>query len=235
MKVLDLVQAVKERRTFGFFEDFLWYITAHLWTSLAADSGSSVACGNAAGGGVVLTTGATDNNEAAAATTNSIFTIAANKGAFAEVALTYSENATNKANIFAGFSSVLNSANMMVDDGAGPATSFSGFGIFKVDGGTVWKTIVSNGSTQSIQTSTNTSTSTAAQVLRIEVQPINTTQCEATFYLNGVPLVDSNNKPIKETMTFTSIAAMQAGVYLKAGGSGGEVVTVDYVAAYGLR
>ena len=51
---------------FGSTDDFAWYVTAHLWTSLATDGGTSVAASAAHGGLLALTTGATDNNEAAA-------------------------------------------------------------------------------------------------------------------------------------------------------------------------
>ena len=75
MKLLDLPQGMKERRLFGFFDDFLWYLSPHLWTSFNTGAGgASVAAGAAAfGGTAVLTTGATLNNEAAIATTQSSF------------------------------------------------------------------------------------------------------------------------------------------------------------------
>ena len=75
MKILDLPQGIKERRLFGLFDDFLWYISPHLWSSFnTGTGGASVAPGSSAfGGTAVLTTGATANNEAAIATTNSPF------------------------------------------------------------------------------------------------------------------------------------------------------------------
>src|SRR5690242_1234219 len=100
MKVLDLPQDVKERRMFGFFDDFEWYISPHRWSSLAADAGASVAIGaSAAGGTVVLTTGATDNNEAAVATTNSSFRIADDKPLLFETRLQFSEANVDDANV----------------------------------------------------------------------------------------------------------------------------------------
>jgi hypothetical protein len=66
MKLLDLPQAVRERRMFGFFDDFEWYLAPHRWTSLTADAGTAVAVGSTTpNGAVVLTTAAVDNSECA--------------------------------------------------------------------------------------------------------------------------------------------------------------------------
>src|SRR6185436_2560334 len=157
MKVLDLPQDVKERRMFGFFDDFEWYISPHRWSSLAADAGASVAIGaSAAGGTVVLTTGATDNNEAAVATTNSPFKMADDKPLLFESRLQYAEANADDANVFAGFANGLGSADMLVDNGAGPKTNFSGAGVYKVDGETVRRCVSSKGTSQTITLSTKT-------------------------------------------------------------------------------
>ncbi|MGQ0637315.1 MAG: hypothetical protein ACT4QC_22130 [Planctomycetaceae bacterium] len=236
MKVLDLPQDVRERRMHGFFDDFDWYLSPHRWTSLAADAGASVAAGaSSQGGAVVLTTGATDNNEAAVGTTNSPFKMADDKPLFFEARLQYAEANTDDANVFAGFADGLNSANMLVDNGAGPKTSFSGAGIYKVDGETAWRCISSKGGTQTITQSTKTAGGSLAQVLRVELQPIDGASAEATFYVDDEPLRDAAGNVIKHTIALASAAAMQAGVYAKAGSGNSEVVNVDYVAAYQLR
>jgi hypothetical protein len=236
MKILDLPQDVRERRMHGFFDDFEWYISPHRWTSLAADAGASVAVGaSAQAGTVVLTTGATDNNEAAVATTNSPFKMADDKPLFFEARVQYAEANTDDANVYAGFADGLNSANLLVDNGAGPKTSFSGAGIYKVDGETLWRCISSKGSTQTITQSTKSAGGSLAQVLRVELQPIDASSAEATFYVDDEPLRDAAGNVIKHTVAFASAAAMQAGVYAKAGGANSEVVNVDYVAAYQLR
>src|SRR5258708_2218200 len=106
MKILDLPQAIKERRLFGLFDDFLWYISPHLWTSFnTGTGGASVAVGAAAfGGTAVLTTGATANNEAAIATTNSPFAPGLGKPLLFDALVQYTQAATNKAHLLAGFS-----------------------------------------------------------------------------------------------------------------------------------
>jgi hypothetical protein len=236
MKVLDLPQTVRERRMYGFFDDFEWYISPHRWTALAADAGASVAVGaSAAGGTVVLTTGATDNNEAAVATTNSPFKVADDKPLLFEARVQYAEANTDDANLFAGFASGLNGADMLADNGAGPKASFSGAGIYKVDGETTWRCVSSKGASQTLSQSTKTAGGSAAQTLRVEIQPIDAASAQVTFYVDDEPLRDFAGNLIAHTLAFSGAAAMQAGVAVKAGGALSEVVNVDYLAAYQLR
>lgn len=219
----------KRRLTSYIEDDFCFYSDGDQWTKLAADGGSSVAAGDSSY--VVLTTGGTDNNEAMVKTTKKNFTITANKQIVGDFLIQYSEANTDDANIFVGFSSAA-AANLMVDDGAGPATNMSAFGIFKVDGGTVWKVISSIGTSQTITTSGTTAGGSTAQHLRVECLPVSSTVCEVTFYVDGKPLYDasqtSRNVPIKHSFTYTGAAAMNGVAYVKAGGSNSEVLNLDY-------
>ncbi|MFN0051073.1 MAG: hypothetical protein ACKV0T_02720 [Planctomycetales bacterium] len=236
MKILDLPQDVRERRMFGFFDDFEWFITPHRWTALAADAGTSVAAGSSStGGAVVLTTGPTDNNEAAVATTNSPFKMADDKPLYFEARVQYVEGNVNAANVYTGFAGGLGSADMLVDNGAGPKTSFAGAGIYKIDGETVWRCVSSKGTAQTITPSTRTAGGASPQTLRVEIQPIDSLNSEATFYVDDEPLRDAAGNVIKHTVAFSGAGAMQSGVYAKAGSAVSEVVTIDYIAAYQLR
>lgn len=235
-RLLDLRDEMLARRTFGFLDDFEWYLSPHRWTSLAADAGSSVAVGaSATNGTVVLTSGATDNNECASATTNSPFKFADDKPLYFETRLQFTEANVNAANVLAGFASALNSADMLQDNGAGPKASFSGCAIYKVDGETVWRCVSSKGGTQTISVSTKVAGGAAYQTLRIEAQPIDGSSLEVAFFVDGAQLVDSNARPIKHTVAYSSAAAMQAGVYAKAGSANSEIINVDYVGAFQLR
>ena len=52
MKLLDLPQRLRERRMFGVFDDFEWFLSPHLWTSFATGTGgASVALASGAGSG----------------------------------------------------------------------------------------------------------------------------------------------------------------------------------------
>jgi hypothetical protein len=220
-------------RNFAYLEDYPWYISPHLWTSLAADSGSSVAIVAGDNGVLALTTGATNNNEAASYSTNKLWTIAANKTIWMECSIQYSEAATSAANVAVGFASAFG-ANLLVDDGAGPAANFSGCLIYKVDGGTVWKVVSSIGTSQLINTSTTTAGGAAFQKLGVEIVPVTSTVAEVSFFVNDVPLYDaaitSRNQAIKHQLTYTSAAAMNVGSYVKDGSGTGEVLNVDWLA-----
>lgn len=231
MNNVDKHDALKLRRTNGWFEDWNWFVTAHLWTSLAADSGASVAVGDTANGEVVLTTGGTDNNEAAVKTTNEIFKFAADKPLLGESDFKFTEANTDDANVAFGFADAFG-ADLLVNDGAGPKTSFSGALIYKVDGGVVWKFITSISTTQQISTIANVVPGGGTyRRFKIEIRFVDSTTAEAVPFIDDQQCLDAVTlKPIKHTFTFTGATEMQLGHYVKAGGANSEVLTVDYTA-----
>jgi hypothetical protein len=195
-----------------------------------------VAITDATGGVVTLTTGGTDNNECYLHTTKELFKFAAGKPVFFEARLQYSEANTDDANLCVGFLDAAG-ANALVDDGAGPKASYSGALFFKVDGGTRWNVETSVGGTQntleltaagSLDRNAHSAGGSAYQVLRIEVNPLSSTQAEASFFIDGTHVA-------KLLFTFTGATEMQAIVGVKAGGGNSEVVSVDYLSAWQLR
>lgn len=224
------------RRIFGFFDDFFHFVTADLWTSLAADSGASVAVGDAAGGIVVLTTGGTNNNEAYLKNTKEIFKFAEDKPILFEARIQYAEANTDDANVCLGLMDAVG-ADSILDDGGGPKASYSGAVFFKVDGGTRWnvesslagtQTTTELSATNSLDKLAKTAGGSSYQTFRIEVLPINSTEAEVSFYIDGVLVA-------KHSLTYTSATEMMAFVGVKAGGANSEVVSVDYAAGYQLR
>jgi hypothetical protein len=239
MKLLDLPQRIRERRLFGFFDDFEWFLSPHLWTSFATGSGgASVALASGAalfGGVVVLTTGATLNNEAAIGTTSAPFIPGGKEPLLFEALLQYNEASTNKANLFAGFSDGVNLTGQMQAGNAGVKANFNGFGIYKVGNTNVWACVTSKGTAQTITQSQTVAGGAAQQSLRVEVNEIDGQNAEVTFFVNSQQLLDVNNRPIKHVVNYTSFANLLAGVYVAAGAAASEVVNVDYVAAYQQR
>lgn len=229
--------AMKDRDAAGFFDDFHWFISPHLWTNLAADAGvTAPAAADSASGTISGATGATDNNEIATATTKKPFLFADDHPAFFEARIQYAEANTDDANVCVGFSSVMNTANMLLDDGAGPAASFSGAIIYKLDGATVWRVRSSNGTTNTDNATAITAGGSAAQRLRIEVADYTSLACQITYFVDGLILRDATtNLPIVHTVLYASAAQMQAGSYLKAGGATSETLVTDYMAAYQAR
>lgn len=220
-------------------DDFTSFTDTQLWTDTSADSGASVAIdADGVGGIVTLTTGATDNNEAYLLSTNELFLIAAGKEIVCECLLQYSEAATDDASVAFGLMDAVG-ANALVDDGAGPKTTFSGAVIHKVDGGTVWKATSSKSTSQTTHTSKTTAGGSDYQTLKIRIVPRDLVTAEVMYYVDGQQLEDTNNTAgqpfIVQTITYASATQMQVFVGVKAGGSNSEVVNVDYIRVTAVR
>jgi VCBS repeat-containing protein len=230
MKVLQDTKALSNlRQQLEIYDDFEWFVTAHRWTSLASDSGASVAATAAAGGRLAVVTGGTDNNEACFFTTSEVFLLGADKPLFGEVALNYTEISGNSANVAFGFADAPG-ADFQVDDTGVITVANTGIVIYKVDAGTVWRCYSKNGATATDSVSTTTAGG-SAQRLAIEVQAVDATNVEIMFYCNGAPLRDSNGRSIKHRMPYASATEMDFGVYAKAGSANSLTVNVDWIYA----
>jgi hypothetical protein len=216
-------------------DDFFWYVTAHQWTSLAADVTPTLTVGDAVNGVLALFTDTTDNNEVAVRSTAELFKFGTGRSIYGRCKLQYSENDTNKANVMFGFQNAI-AANSMVDNGAGVRTTGSNAVIYKVDGGTVWRcqTMCNNASTDTV--STTTAGGTDAQVLEIFGNDWDGVSMQFTFKVDGNYLKDSNGNVIRHTVAIASATEMHLGVYVKTGGgAGGETVNVDHICATQTR
>jgi hypothetical protein len=237
MKLLELWDELRNRREFFIFDDFLWYISPHLWTSLTEDSGTVSVTASGVGGLLALVTGSTIDDEVALATTNKPFLFAAEKPLLFETRCQLTEASTNKAEPMIGFCSALNIADAMQDALAGPLASFSGAVLYKTGGSLNWSFRVSIGTTkQDIATSHPVGT-TDYHTYRIEIREGSqgTALLEAVPFLDGQQMLAVDGKPIKLSFAYTSAAAMQAGAYLKAGAAVAETLNVDYITAGQLR
>ena len=210
-------------------DDFFWYVTAHQWTSLAADTTPTLTVPDAVNGLLRLFTDTTDNNEVAVRSTAELFKFGTNRELYCRVKLQYSENDTNKANVFAGFASAIG-ANLLLDNGGGPRVTGDMFGLFKVDGSTVWKALTQTNGTATTTTSTKTAGGTDPQVLEVIAKDHDGVKMVATFRVDGEYLKDSNGNIIRHEITISGATEMNVGVYVKTGGgAGGETVDVDYL------
>lgn len=221
------------RHQFELFDDFLWHISPHLWTNLASE-GTVAIDADGVGGVVDLTASNTDNNEVALVTTNELFLLASDKPVMAECRLKLVEANTDDANVAFGFADAIG-ANLLLDDGAGPSITTTGALIYKVDGETVWRCYSKNGATTTTTLTTTTAGGSAYQTLAIEIRPVDGTNCEITFYCDGQPLRDSNNRPIKHVVPYASAGEMDFGVYCKTGSANAQAVNVDYIWAAARR
>ena len=207
------------RRSMLLEDNFAYYSSGTTWTSVVNNSGT-VATGNFSPSGILFTTGGADNNYTYTYATNKNFIYIADKPIVFETIFKYSEVATTGTNIGFGFSdSVV--AGSLVDNGGGPAASFSGAMIYKVDGGSAWKVVSSIGTAQTISTVANiTPGGTNLVRARIEIRYVNG-DAEVSYWMQNVGLLGSNTagitggqlldsttlKPIKHTVTAANIAS----------------------------
>jgi len=205
----------------------------NVWTTTATDSGTA-AVGDAAGGIIVLnpSDGTVADNDEVYLQTKELFKIVTGKPLFASILIQFTEAATNAANVMFGFMDAP-TANCIVDNGAGPKTSFSGAVFYKVDGETVWRCMYSDGSTQSGSgqlTATNTLNKVEQTAggssyvkLEIEIVPTSSTTCDIMFSINDVCVYKFMDK------TYASATEMALMVGAKNGSANQETINVDWI------
>jgi len=157
----------------------------------------------------------------------------------------WTEANTDDANVICGFKDAV-AANSLLDDGGGPAASYSGAVFFKVDGGTTWNVETSVGSTQLTKTLTadvsldnvaHSSSSTSYQILRVEIHPFTSTQVRVEFYIGVLASAgDWNMKHVATNyVTFSGATEMQAFCGIKNGAGNAETLRIDYLGCGQLR
>ncbi len=228
-KLIDLLDQLKHRRTFGFMDDFDSYTDGERWTEVLANSGTATV-GDAAGG--ILALAASDNTAAAndesyVHSTSALFKFAANKPLLFEAAVQFTEANTDDANILVGLMDGI-AAGALANSNAGPKTSYSGMVFYKAGNTSVWSCQTSVGGTQNTTVTSKAAGGAAYQTLTGQWQPISATQAEAAFFIDGLLVA-------RQLFTFTGAVEMQLAVGVKNGGAHGEMLSVDYLAAYQLR
>src|SRR5690348_8180193 len=137
--LVDKHNALLLRRTYGGFDDFGSYASGNFWTSVLNGS-ATIAAGSTQFGALTMSAiDSTNNRELYLSSTNGLFLFADGKPMYLEARLQYAEANTNAANVGFGVANAV-ANGLLVDDGAGMKTSGSFASIFKVDGGTQWKT-----------------------------------------------------------------------------------------------
>lgn len=231
VKLLDSVDFVDQDRTIAWEENFLWYISPHLWTATLTDSGTVTAL-TTHGGGVALTPSdgtVADNDEAYLGWTNKNIVPTNLKPIVFQTVIQYAEGNTDDANVLIGLAST-SAANMLLDDGGGPPASYSGLCFFKVDGGLNWWVEASVGGTQttveltavnSLDKMAHVAGGSAKQTLRIEFMPYSSAKAWVTWFIDNVPVYQLD-------WTYTSVVAVCPVFGLK----NGAATTVETLNVY---
>lgn len=215
------------------FDDFINEALASLTYVTSTADGGTAAVGDAVGGVLTLLSSAasdTDNDENWLATINEVFLCGAGKALEAKAYLRFAEAATSAGNVFFGFASAIG-ADLLVDNGAGPRTSGNIIGIYKVDGGTVWRCVTRWGSTTNVLDSISAATagSSSYQTLGVHVADGGASGTSTvSFSVNGVLLKDATSgQDIVHYFPNASATEMQLGLYVKQGSATAESVLLD--------
>lgn len=203
------------------------------------DAAASANIGDAIGGIMAIQVGGTaDNDECYVESPNETFKFVANKPLRFAARVQFSEASTNKDNIIVGLKDAV-AADTLQDNGAGPASSYSGAVFFKQDGETLWSVEASIGSTQttaqltaanSLDDKAHTAGSSGYQWLVIEFDPIGSASADIAFFIDGVLVYKMTGDFI------TSATEMQICLGAKAGGSSAApTLNVDFVSCIQKR
>lgn len=187
------------------------------------DSPTVATSSSSPGGLLSITATGTDNNEGYVASTLAAWKLAANKRLWFEARVKLNEAATNASNIIIGLSSFGAAANLLVDDGGGPPSSYSGALFFKLDGGAVWQFEASVSTTQATNTNAGAFTSGLWTTLSFDVHfDASGANAIVTPYVNGTAST-------AVTIALASQAALKFVAGVKAGSANAETLLIDYV------
>lgn len=215
------------------FDDFVSEPLANLMYATSTTDGGTATVGDEVGGVLTLLSSAatdTDNDENWLTTINEVFLCGAGRAIEGKALIQYTEAATNAANVFFGFASAMGAADFLVNDGGGPRTTGNVIGIYKVDGGTVWRCVTRWGSTTSVLDTVSTTTAGGASYATLEVSIADGGSAGTsvvTFKVDGQTLKDSSGNDIIHYFPNASATEMNFGAYVKQGTAAAQSIKID--------
>jgi len=241
-KLLHEFQEFMANDTYFVFDDFDHYVTADTWTTTATNSGTIAVSDGVAGVVKINPSDGTevDNDETYLKGTTEMFKFATDKPLLFAAKVRPVATTIASINLFVGLKDAV-AADSILDDGAGPAASYSGACFAKLDAGTKWVCESSLAGTQTTVTTDHTVGTGAWDILVIETKPVSSTITEVHFYsadmetdgsfsLKEVGKTTSGDYLVAQTLTHTSATEMEICLGCKAGASSdGEYLDVDWV------
>lgn len=203
---------------FGMFDDFTEFTEADTWTT-TEDSNKSGTDGvmDEVGGVYANFCDGDDNDESYCISEGEVFKFTTGKKMWFEAKLRVDEANTDDANVMVGVSDSAE-ADMILDNGGGPAASYDGAVFFKVDGGTKWQFETSNAGDQV----TNATLGTYAD----------DTFARVGFYFDGATTITpyfNGTAGTAHTISCTGLEEMHLFFGIKAGDTNEESVEIDYI------
>jgi hypothetical protein len=228
-KILASPTSVFNRDQVSIFDDFQWYVTAHLWTAAVAANGTVTL--PATGEHKIRLFSTTDNDAAVLATTNEMFKFTSGKSMYCEGHVHIAGPASDVTLCSAAFGWADAMAATTVADTTGAITATDACVIYKVSGSDLWRfhTEINTAATASI--STTASSVSTNQVLKIEIQPRSSTVFEARPFVDGVQLETTGGVPIMHTITLGTATDLDFGWVFKGHHADDAILLSDYVYA----
>jgi hypothetical protein len=216
--------------TVNWFDDFQLDQSDINYIDTVTDTGTAVA-GDSVNGVVVLTPSdgtVTNNDETYIAFPNETLKYGTNREIYLRAKLSFTEVTATIANVAFGAMNAVG-ANSIIDDGGGLKVSGSTLGIYKVDGGAVWRCVSACNGTSTVTASTAAATAATDYVLEIICKDWDGVSMQVLFKVDGDYLKDSSGNVIRHTVLIASATEMQmfAGVKLGAD-TNNDTLLVDY-------
>jgi hypothetical protein len=219
------------RDQFGVFDHFNEFVTGDVWTSAVAGTGTVLHEGPGRSRMALFSTA--DNDAAVLPTTHELFKFVSGKAIMAEAVVQYTEVNTDDSSVGFGFADAMAATTLADDTGAVAATD--ALLIFKVKNSTIWQFHTEINGVATTTASTTTAGGSAAQTLRIEVTPRNSTELECRPFVDGVQLKDSSGNKIMHVVTLGTATDMDFGLVVKGHHANDLTVYTDYVFAAQAR
>lgn len=206
---------------FRYEDDFFFFDDADDWVDTVSDGGTIDAT-DAAGGVLSIASTGNDNDESYVSSKTESWIFNTTKKAFFQARIKLTEAATDDSNWIIGLSDTV-SANFLQDDGAGPAASYDGAVIFKVDGTMTFQFETSNAGAQVTNADVGIAFASATWYTVAFLYDFGDgTTASITPYINGVA-------GTAHALTISGMEEMHVVMGVKAGGGNAETLLVDYI------
>ena len=220
-----------------FFDDFYNMASTKAtavppWTIVEDDSASGTdAVQDAAGGVYKHYCDSDDNDEAYLISSSECWKFAAGKSLWLEARMAITQGGTNKANWAMGLSDAAG-ADMIQNNGAGPAASYDGAVFYGVEGSLTYGFETSNAGTQVTTAPASGWTSVSATMMNLgfwfKSESASDTVAYITPYVNSVA-------GTPHAITISGLEEMHFFVGVKADGTAEESFSIDYVKIVQIR
>ena len=190
-KLVDLLDQLKHRRTFGYMDDFDNFVTNQRWKSVETGTGTATVA-SAVGGILALTPSTAANDATYLISTAGVFEFLPNQPiVFERFGAIHGKRTPTTQTLRSASSDTSDATTSLTASNGGPATSYTGMMFFKKGGTNVWACQSSVGSSQTTTVTSVPAGGANAQTLTGQFEPINSTQAEARFFIDGLLVAEA--------------------------------------------